>query len=149
MGAVAQAIHAAFLAYHARFIQITRRAKARFEAREWREAQDDAVERLTLYRTMVNQTVDQVTGLIGGNMAFAVLENGNLLTVVQPGVFRCLRFSGAGPDRAALIGEIELVQHPMSPHRARRARSPKHPSLIHCPGHRTSVLIHRSSRNGE
>ena len=69
----ARAIHAAFLAYHARFIQITRRAKARFEAREWRAAQGDAVERLTLYRGMVDQAVADVTTRLGGNIRNAFL----------------------------------------------------------------------------
>jgi isocitrate dehydrogenase kinase/phosphatase len=69
----AHAIQAAFLAYHARFTQITRRAKSRFEAREWREAQGDAVERLTLYRAMVNQTVDEVSALLAGNVRNAFL----------------------------------------------------------------------------
>ena len=64
----AHAIHAAFLAYHARFIQITRRAKARFEARAWREAQVDAVERLTLYRAVVNATVADLTTQVGTNI---------------------------------------------------------------------------------
>ena len=69
----AHAIHAAFLAYHARFTQITRRAKARFEAREWREAQSDAVERLTLYRETVNDTVAALTSLVGSNIRNAFL----------------------------------------------------------------------------
>lgn len=64
----ARAIHAAFLAYHARFTAITRRAKARFEAREWREAQADAVERLTLYRTVLNDAVRDLGDLVGGNI---------------------------------------------------------------------------------
>ena len=69
----ARAIQAAFLAYHTQFTRITRKAKARFEAREWREAQGDAVERLTLYRARVNQTVEEVTDLIGGNIRNAFL----------------------------------------------------------------------------
>jgi isocitrate dehydrogenase kinase/phosphatase len=64
----AHAIQAAFLDYHARFTQITRRAKARFEAREWREAQGDAVERLTLYRGIVHDTVGEITTLVGSNI---------------------------------------------------------------------------------
>lgn len=71
--ASAQAIQAAFLAYHARFVQITRRAKARFEDRAWREAQVDAVERLTLYRSVVNTTVDDLTALVAGNIRNAFL----------------------------------------------------------------------------
>ena len=64
----AHAIQAAFLSYHARFTQITRQAKARFEARAWREAQVDAVERLTLYRTAVNDTVRDLAVSVGSNI---------------------------------------------------------------------------------
>jgi isocitrate dehydrogenase kinase/phosphatase len=64
----ANAIQSAFLAYHGRFTAITRRAKARFESREWREAQVDAVERLTLYRTTVDEAVQNLTSLVGGNI---------------------------------------------------------------------------------
>lgn len=53
----AAAIHAAFLEYQARFAAITRRARQRFENREWHKAQEDAVERLTLYRTVLDGTV--------------------------------------------------------------------------------------------
>ena len=69
----AHAIQAAFLAYHMRFTQITRRAKARFELRQWRDAQGDAVERLTLYRETVNETVGAITSRIGGNIRNAFL----------------------------------------------------------------------------
>ncbi len=64
----ARAIQSAFLAYHARFIAITRRAKTRFEAREWREGQADALERLTLYRTCVQETVTAIGEMVGGNV---------------------------------------------------------------------------------
>ena len=69
----AHAIQAAFLAYHARFTQITRRARLRFEARQWREAQGDAVERLTLYREAVSAIVDEVKAQMGGNIRNAFL----------------------------------------------------------------------------
>lgn len=64
----ATAIQSAYLAYHARFTALTRRARGRFEAREWREAQQDAVERLTLYRVMVDETVDSLQALVGTNV---------------------------------------------------------------------------------
>ena len=46
---VAQAIHDAFEDYHARFREITQRAKSRFEQRAWLAAKSDAVERIELY----------------------------------------------------------------------------------------------------
>ena len=47
--AIAQLIHDAFADYHARFAEITRRAKSRFETRDWAGARQDAVERIALY----------------------------------------------------------------------------------------------------
>ncbi|MEP7324502.1 MAG: isocitrate dehydrogenase kinase/phosphatase AceK regulatory subunit, partial [Gemmatimonadota bacterium] len=64
----AAAIHRAFLEYEARFTAITRRARQRFEGREWRKAQDDAVERLTLYKTVVNDTVAVLLELLEANV---------------------------------------------------------------------------------
>ncbi len=46
---VAQVIHDAFEDYHARFREITQRAKSRFEQRAWLAARSDAVERIELY----------------------------------------------------------------------------------------------------
>ncbi|HEV8124075.1 MAG TPA: bifunctional isocitrate dehydrogenase kinase/phosphatase [Gemmatimonadales bacterium] len=60
----ATAIHQAFLEYEARFTAITRRARLRFENREWRQAQEDAVERLTLYRAVVDDTVAALMALL-------------------------------------------------------------------------------------
>ena len=51
------AIHAAYGAYHDGFEEITRRARARFEHRDWLGAQADATERLALYRTHVDAAV--------------------------------------------------------------------------------------------
>ncbi|HSX63391.1 MAG TPA: bifunctional isocitrate dehydrogenase kinase/phosphatase [Pseudoxanthomonas sp.] len=42
-------IHDAFADYHARFADITRRARRRFETRDWAGARADAVERIELY----------------------------------------------------------------------------------------------------
>jgi isocitrate dehydrogenase kinase/phosphatase len=47
--AIARLIHDAFADYHARFAEITRRAKVRFETADWSGARTDAVERIELY----------------------------------------------------------------------------------------------------
>ncbi|WP_411833532.1 bifunctional isocitrate dehydrogenase kinase/phosphatase [Pseudoxanthomonas mexicana] len=47
--AIARLIHDAFADYHARFGEITRRARPRFEAMDWAGARADAVERIALY----------------------------------------------------------------------------------------------------
>ena len=44
--AIARLIHDAFADYHARFAEITRRAKTRFETQDWAAARADAVERI-------------------------------------------------------------------------------------------------------
>ena len=62
----AQVIHAAFLAYRAEFDAITRRAKIRFEQRDWHGMQDDAVERLELYKKIVDQVVTETHTVLGG-----------------------------------------------------------------------------------
>jgi len=50
-------IAVAFAAYNREFRDITRRAPNRFDARDWRGSQQDAVERIELYDRWVNQTV--------------------------------------------------------------------------------------------
>src|SRR5690349_7388485 len=47
--AIARLIHDAFADYHARFAEITQRAKGRFETMDWAGARTDAVERIELY----------------------------------------------------------------------------------------------------
>ena len=51
------AIRAGFDAWHAQFQLVTRRARARFATRDWRGAQQDALERLSLYRQFVDWVV--------------------------------------------------------------------------------------------
>ena len=58
-------ICAGFDSWHAQFRLISRRARGRFEHRDWRGAQQDASERLTLYRQFVDWVVrdlDRTTG---------------------------------------------------------------------------------------
>jgi isocitrate dehydrogenase kinase/phosphatase len=61
----ANAIHAAFLTYRAEFNAITRRAKVRFEQRDWHGMQDDALERLELYKKIVDGVVAETQTVLG------------------------------------------------------------------------------------
>src|SRR3569833_2129688 len=53
----AHLIVAAFADYNAQFRVITRRAPWRFDARDWKGSQRDAVERIELYDRLVSQTI--------------------------------------------------------------------------------------------
>ncbi len=55
--ASARVILDGFISYEARFREITRRAKQRFEKRDWSGLQTDATERLDLYKNVVDQVV--------------------------------------------------------------------------------------------
>jgi isocitrate dehydrogenase kinase/phosphatase len=56
----ARLIADAFVAYNAEFRAITRRAPARFDARDWKGGQRDAVERIELYDRFVNGTLAEL-----------------------------------------------------------------------------------------
>ncbi len=58
------AIHAAYDRYHGGFEEITRRARDRFERRDWLGAQADATERLALYRAHVDAAVADVRDIL-------------------------------------------------------------------------------------
>ncbi len=62
---VARAIADAFLAYNADFRNITRRARATFEARNWRAARADAVDRIELYDRRVRRAVQDTAAMLG------------------------------------------------------------------------------------
>jgi isocitrate dehydrogenase kinase/phosphatase len=62
------AIQTAFGAYQMAFQSITRRAKARFEQRDWHDAQSDAVERLALYNKIVGGVVGEVRASLGDHV---------------------------------------------------------------------------------
>src|SRR6187431_1867739 len=55
----------AFVDYNAEFRAITRRAPQRFEARDWRGSQRDAVERIELYDKCVNRAVAHMRERLG------------------------------------------------------------------------------------
>jgi isocitrate dehydrogenase kinase/phosphatase len=58
------AIHAAYDRYHRGFEEITRRARERFERRDWLGAQADATERLALYRAHLDGAVADVHDIL-------------------------------------------------------------------------------------
>ena len=62
---------AAFADYNAEFRAITRARPQRFEARDWRGSQRDAVERIELYDRFVNATIAQMRERLGDGVARA------------------------------------------------------------------------------
>ena len=63
------AVRSAFERYRSLFQKITRRARKRFERREWNEGQYDAKERLGLYRRVVDQVERQLREGLGSRCA--------------------------------------------------------------------------------
>ena len=61
----AQALVDAFANYNAEFRAITQRARQRFEDRDWRGSQKDAVERINLYNRYVDGTVEVMRHRLG------------------------------------------------------------------------------------
>jgi isocitrate dehydrogenase kinase/phosphatase len=61
----AQTLVDAFANYNADFRAITQRARQRFEARDWRGSQRDAVERIELYNRYVDSTVELMIRRLG------------------------------------------------------------------------------------
>jgi isocitrate dehydrogenase kinase/phosphatase len=61
---LAAAVHAAFVAWHAEFAGMTRRARGRFARREWRAAREDAAERLELYGVRVRRVVNALLAAV-------------------------------------------------------------------------------------
>src|SRR6516225_11371348 len=59
----------AFARYNAEFRAITRRAPQRFDARDSKGSQRDAVERIELYDQYVNQTIAALRLQLGGQAA--------------------------------------------------------------------------------
>ena len=56
----------AFADYNAEFRAITRRAPLRFDSRDWKGSQRDAVERIELYDRFVNRTVAELRAALAG-----------------------------------------------------------------------------------
>ena len=64
IAAAVASIHSAYEQYERGFEEITRRARSRFELRDWSGAQADATERLTLYKTHVDAAVADVQDIL-------------------------------------------------------------------------------------
>jgi len=64
----AQALVDAFATYNAEFRAVTQRARQRFETRDWRGSQRDAVERINLYEKYVDGTVDLMRRKLGDDV---------------------------------------------------------------------------------
>ncbi len=64
----ANAIHAAFLAYRVEFNAITCSAQVRFEQRDWHGMQDDALERLELYKKIIDRVVAETQAVLGAEV---------------------------------------------------------------------------------
>ncbi|MEO8673092.1 MAG: bifunctional isocitrate dehydrogenase kinase/phosphatase [Tahibacter sp.] len=62
----AELIRDGFARYHARFRAITQRAQRRFETRDWRGANADAVERIESYDACIGETALRVETELGG-----------------------------------------------------------------------------------
>ena len=69
IGDVARAIRHAFEDYNAEFRAITQRGQRRFEEREWKLGQRDAVERIELYDQRIVRCVAGLVGLMGPRIA--------------------------------------------------------------------------------
>ena len=67
--ACATSIRDAFTDYDARFDDITRRARTRFEVRDWSAAREDAVERIELYDRCVSETTQALERDLGAGAA--------------------------------------------------------------------------------
>jgi isocitrate dehydrogenase kinase/phosphatase len=61
----ARGIVAAFARYNAEFRAITRRAPLRFDSRDFRSSQQDAIERILLYDRFVSRTIEELRERLG------------------------------------------------------------------------------------
>jgi isocitrate dehydrogenase kinase/phosphatase len=75
---IAAAIASAFINYNNDFRKITRRAKRRFETRDWSRNQNDAVERIELYEESIGRTVSTVEDLMADK-----LDDKNLWAIIK------------------------------------------------------------------
>lgn len=70
----AASVRESFASYQAEFKHITRRARLRFEARDWRGAQADALERLELRSRAVARAGSELRGVLGAAAADPLLR---------------------------------------------------------------------------
>lgn len=65
----ANVIFEAFKAYQGQFNVITRRARSRFEQRDWHGLQADATQRLDLYRKIIKRNVNDICNLLSDRVS--------------------------------------------------------------------------------
>jgi isocitrate dehydrogenase kinase/phosphatase len=92
----AQAVLGVFDAHQAQFRLVTRRAEARFRQRDWQGGQQDAGERLTLYRQFIGWCVQDVRRRLADD-------------VDDLGLWRALRAAYARDARSRLDAELALT----------------------------------------
>lgn len=133
--AIARLIHDAFADYHARFAEITRRAKIRFETQDWTAARHDAVERIELYdqciaecalrlqAVLLGQAHDR-TLWIAARTAFEKLVTGQIDRELYKTFYntlsrRFLRIRGVDPALEFVALDVEptdAITHPVARH---------------------------------
>lgn len=65
---VAERITSGFAAYTDEFASITKRAKWRFQTRDWKGRHEDALERLDLYEKVLREIAAAIAGLVGDKL---------------------------------------------------------------------------------
>ncbi len=120
----AQQIVEAFARYNAEFRNITRRAPARFDARDARGSQRDVVERIELYDRLVSQTIAELRLRLGDAALDRALwarirsEFAQLIEVLPDAEFTKTFFSSITRRLHATVGvapEIEFVATDLDP----------------------------------
>ena len=132
--ATATCIRDGFLDYHARFAAITRRARQRFEQRDWMAARDDAVERIELYDLCVGECMARLQAIAGGapsralwvqvRATFATLVEGLIDGELHKTFYNTLTrrlFATRGVDDAIEFMAIDIepsdaITHPVARH---------------------------------
>src|SRR5690349_433359 len=61
----AASVRESFAGYQSEFKHVTRRARLRFEARDWRGTQQDALERLGVRSRWIGRAVEELRGVLG------------------------------------------------------------------------------------
>lgn len=132
---LAELIRDGFEAYHARFAAVTRRARARFETRDWAGARGDAVERIGLYDQCIAQTVDALRRAAGDavgtralwlqiRQAYALLLDGLIDAELYKTFYNTLArrlFATQGVDAAIEFMAMDVepsdaITHPVARH---------------------------------
>ncbi|WP_427852513.1 bifunctional isocitrate dehydrogenase kinase/phosphatase [Stenotrophomonas acidaminiphila] len=132
--AIARCIRDGFEDYHARFAAITRRARGRFEQRDWAAARQDAVERIALYDLCVGECMARLQAIAGSRpgrdawarvrTAFAMLVEGQIDGELYKTFYNTLTrrlFATRGVDDAIEFMALEIepsdaITHPVARH---------------------------------